>query len=158
LSAAPRWSTRQTLQRGAHHAKQKELKKKGKANRDRKKKTSPYRSKEYLMFTILDEIFTNEYYIRNGYYSFLISPKGEPMQLDIFYPDRKLAFEYDGRQHSEYNPYFHKTKKQFRYLQECDILKDKICKEMGITLIRISHDKKITKDLIIEKLKKSGGI
>lgn len=45
------------------------------------------------MFTVLDEIFTNEYYIRNGYYSFLISPKGEPMQLDIFYPDRKLAFE-----------------------------------------------------------------
>ena len=73
--------------------KTKRAKKKGKANRNRKKKTSPYRSKEYLMFTILDEIFTNEYYIRNGYYSFLISPKGEPMQLDIFYPDRKLAFE-----------------------------------------------------------------
>lgn len=61
----------------------------------------------------------------------------------------------DGRQHSEYNPYFHKTKKQFKYLQQCDKLKDKICEELNITLIRISHDKKVSKELIEEKLKKN---
>lgn len=74
--------------------KEKRARKKGKANRTYKKgnKNTEW-SKEYLMFQILDGIFPGEYYIRNGYYSFLISPKGEPMQLDIFYPDRKLALE-----------------------------------------------------------------
>ena len=67
-------------------------KKKGNNNRKRKKRNPDF-SKEFAMFTILDEIFKGETYIRNGYYSFLISPKGQPMQLDIYYPDRKLALE-----------------------------------------------------------------
>lgn len=74
--------------------KENRARKKGKANRKNNKKSSYAQwSKEYTMFQILDELMPEELYVRNGYYSFLISPKGEPMQLDIYYPERKLAFE-----------------------------------------------------------------
>jgi copper oxidase (laccase) domain-containing protein len=126
------------------------------ANKKRKRSSSATWQKEYQMFNILDEIFPNSYYIRNGYYSFLISPKGEPMQLDIYYPDLRLAVEYDGRQHTEYNAYFHKSKAQFKYLQDCDALKNKLCAQLGITLIRIPYDKKLSKEYIIKKLKEVG--
>lgn len=117
------------------------------ANRRRKP-----RSKEIRMFRALDEVFSGQYYIRNGYYSFLLSPKKAPMQLDIYYPDLKLAFEYDGSQHSQYNEYFFRNQQQFKYLQRCDALKDRLCKELGITLIRITHKNKITPQLIIKKI------
>jgi very-short-patch-repair endonuclease len=85
-----------------------------------------------------------------------MSPKGEPMQLDIYYPQLRLAFEYDGSQHKKYNSYFFKNKKQFEYLQRCDRLKNRICKEIGIELIRINYDKKITLDYIAKKLQDAG--
>jgi hypothetical protein len=50
-------------------------------------------SHEELMFKILREMFPDEEYIRNGYYSFLMSPKQMPMQLDMYFPKMKLAFE-----------------------------------------------------------------
>ncbi len=113
-------------------------------------------SKEELLFRILDEIFPGEYYIRNGYYSFLMSPKGKPMQYDIYYPDLKLAFEYQGRQHYYYNSRFFKNEKQFKYLQRCDRLKKKLSKELGITLIVIDYKKNITKDYVRKRIKLTG--
>lgn len=107
------------------------------------------------MFALLDTIMPGQYYIRNGYYSFLISPKGAPMQFDIYFPEFKLAWEYDGRQHSEYNEFMHKSKKAFRYLQQCDQIKNELCKELGITLIRIRFDKKLTADYLRVKLQEA---
>ena len=44
------------------------------------------------LFALLDK-FIRADYVNNGYYSFLRSPKGAPLQLDRYYPDLKLAFE-----------------------------------------------------------------
>jgi hypothetical protein len=104
----------------------------------------------------LNSIFPNALYIDNGYYSFLLSPKKAPLQLDRYYPDLKIAFEYDGEQHKTYNPYMHKTQAAFAYLQECDRMKNEYCKALGIHLIRISHEKKITKQYILERLDAEG--
>lgn len=122
----------------------------------KKSKSTRNSSKEVKMFRELDGLLPGQYYVRNGYYSFLMSPKHTPMQLDIYYPDLKLAFEYDGRQHAEFNKYFFKSKKQFQYLQRCDKLKDKLCAQLNITLIRISHDKKITPQLLTKKIEETG--
>lgn len=125
----------------------------------RKRKPRPKKvgsSKEMQMFSLMDKLLPGQYYIRNGYYSFLQSPKGSPMQYDLYYPEFKLAMEFDGKQHNEYNPYFFKTKKQFEYLQECDKLKDRYSSAFSITLIRITHDKKITVSLIKERLTAAG--
>lgn len=51
-----------------------------------------------------------------------------------------LAFEYDGRQHSEYSRFFHRNgPNEFIYQVKKDSFKDLKCKEKGIMLIRIPH-------------------
>jgi very-short-patch-repair endonuclease len=68
--------------------------------------------------------------------------------MDRYYPDLKLGFEYDGKQHEEYNKYIHKSKKNFEYYKECDKLKEVACKNKGITLIRVAYNYKITPDAL----------
>lgn len=103
---------------------------------------------ELILFRALNELLKGHDFINHGYYSFLSSPKGYPMQLDRYYPDLKLAWEFDGKQHEEFNKYIHKSKKNFDYYQECDKQKEKFCKEKGITLIRIAWNYKITPDAL----------
>lgn len=118
------------------------------------KRIKPVR--ENRLFEILERIYPGEYYIRNGYYSFLMSPKKKPMQLDIYYPDLNIAFEYQGSQHSRYNKFFFKNKKQFQYLKTCDRLKKKLCKKLGITLICIDYTKELTVEYVKMRIIKAG--
>jgi hypothetical protein len=120
------------------------------------KKTGGYKKRpdnkntqgELILFRALDQLLGNHDFINHGYYSFLPSPKGYPLQLDRYYPDLKLAWEFDGKQHEEYNKYIHKSKKNFDYYKECDRLKEKNCKKKGITLIRIAWNYKITPEAL----------
>jgi hypothetical protein len=100
--------------------------------------------KETQMMRAMGELLPDIDYIINGYYSWLPSPKGSPLQIDWYCPSLKLGVEFDGAQHHEYIKYYHKTKQQFYYLQECDQLKDRICKERGITLLKIPYNTTIT--------------
>ncbi len=72
---------------------------------------------------------------------FLKNPvTGQNLELDGYCADLKLAFEYDGQQHSKYSPYFHKSgPKEFIYQVTKDDFKTKKCKLEGINLIRIPH-------------------
>ena len=76
----------------------------------------------------------------------------EGLELDIYIPELKLAFEYMGKQHYEWIDYFHKTKEEFELLQYRDKCKKKICKIKGITLIRIRYDEKLSEQLVLTKL------
>lgn len=117
---------------------------------------TPQKSKgEFFLNKTLNELLPEASYIDGGYYSFMLSPKGYPMQLDRYYPRLHLAFEYDGKQHDKDTELFFRTEKGFLYQQKCDQLKESICKANKITIIRIKHDEYITKNLIIEKLKAS---
>jgi len=118
------------------------------------KRVKPVR--EGRLFKILEKIYPGEYYIRNGYYSFLVSPKKQPLQLDIYYPDLKIAFEHQGKQHSRYSKFFFKNKKQFEYLKTCDRLKKELCKKLGITLICIDYTKELSVEYIKMRIVKSG--
>jgi hypothetical protein len=71
------------------------------------------------------------------YHKWLKSKNGGQMHLDGYNEELKLAFEYQGRQHYEYTPYFHKTKKRFEEKKALDDLKRKLCKDHGITLIEL---------------------
>lgn len=62
---------------------------------------------------------------------------GRNLELDGFCEELSIAFEYDGEQHCRPNSYFHKTPEDFINQTKRDDLKDKICKERGIKLIRI---------------------
>lgn len=107
---------------------------------------------EYFLAKTLNSIFPEAQCIDGGYYSFLPSPKGYPMQLDRYYPRLHLAFEYDGKQHESDNDYFYRKEADFEYRKQCDELKEKLCQEHKITIIRIYHSDYINKDLIRKKL------
>lgn len=61
------------------------------------------------------------------------------LELDCYNADLRLALEYDGRQHAEYVPHFHKNKQAFRDQVTRDIMKEGMCRKLGITLIRVPH-------------------
>jgi len=61
------------------------------------------------------------------------------LELDGYNEDLQLAFEYQGKQHYQHVPYFHKDITQFYAQQERDQRKYKICQEKGITLILIPY-------------------
>jgi hypothetical protein len=123
------------------------------------KKRKPSRSKkEGLMQKVLNELLPDAEFIDNGYYSWLESPRGSQLQLDRYYPGLKLAFEFNGRQHYEFNRYMHKDQKAFEYLQECDDKKRRDCKKHGVTLISIKYNKTITKEYMLKRFKQAGVI
>lgn len=125
--------------------------------RSKKTKTTPWKSETY-MFKVLNEMFPKTNYCINGYYSWLPSPKGEPMQLDWYSYELGLAFEYEGIQHYKYSRYFHKTKQEFKYLQECDKLKQELCEKEGVTLVTIKYDLNMNVRTIANELKKKNKI
>lgn len=57
--------------------------------------------------------------------------------LDFFLPKRKLAYEVQGRQHTEFVPFFHKNEAGFKEHQTRDSNKKRFCEINEITLIYI---------------------
>lgn len=65
---------------------------------------------------------------------------GRNLELDFFFEEQKVAIEYDGRQHHEYVPWFHRGGiVDFVAQQRRDRLKDDLCRHHGIKLIRVSY-------------------
>lgn len=84
--------------------------------------------------------------VKNNYRpDFLCNPKTKRnLELDIFIeivrPVSKLiAVEFNGRQHNEYVPLYHKTRSEFVNQQYRDKFKSDVCKEKDIKLVIISH-------------------
>ncbi len=75
--------------------------------------------------------------------------------LDIYLPRLKIAFEYDGRQHFEYNEHFHGSRDNFIKARRRDDEKDELCEQQGITLIRVAYNEKMDKELVLSKLEKA---
>jgi len=121
----------------------------------RKKPDTKHTQGEVLLFRALDLLLPQYEYINHGFYSFLQSPKGYPMQLDRYYPTLKLAWEFDGRQHEEYSKYLHGSKEEYLYYRECDRLKEKQCRDRGITLIRVAWNHKITPEALKRDIQKA---
>ena len=132
------------------HTKKNMKKEEGKSKKPsyKKKPDNKNTQGELILFHALDRLLKGYDYINHGYYSFLPSPKGHPLQLDRYYPDLKLAFEFDGKQHAEYNKWMHGSKKNFDYYKQCDQLKEENCKKKGITLIRVAWNYKITPEAL----------
>lgn len=62
-------------------------------------------------------------------FDFVIYNKGKPY----------ICIEFDGKQHFEFTPYFHKTIFNFKKQQEWDRRKNKYCLMHKITLIRVPY-------------------
>jgi hypothetical protein len=78
------------------------------------------------------------------------------LELDLFNEELKLAVEYNGKQHYEYIPYFHKTKDSFYNQQYRDQIKKNLCEKNNIILIDVPYNIKIEdiKSYLINQINK----
>ena len=75
------------------------------------------------------------------------------MHLDGYCRDLNLAFEYNGRQHYERVAYW-QSDSDFQNQIKRDTLKDRLCEENSVHLIRISHSEKDIESHIRRQLSK----
>ena len=86
--------------------------------------------------------------------SWLLSEKGNRLEIDGFNEENGLGFEYQGKQHFEFDGYIHRTKAKFMETKKHDRIKKRICDEKGYLILYRSYKLKYKdfKDFIIEKL------
>lgn len=80
------------------------------------------------------------------------------LELDCFDPELKIAIEFDGAQHFKYIPFFHKNPEAFNNQKYRDYMKEVMCRDNGVILIRVPHTVKVSdiKAFLIKELRKAG--
>ena len=83
---------------------------------------------------------------------------GRNLELDGYNHELKLAFEYNGAQHAQFVPKFHRTIDDYLQQIQRDKEKRQLCFENNITLIEIPHTIKYEdlEDYIKSKLRTNG--
>jgi len=79
------------------------------------------------------------------------------LELDCYDPQLKLAVEYNGIQHYQYNKFFHRNKEHFLNQKYRDDMKRRICKDYNITLIEVPYTIKVEniESYLIQELRKN---
>ena len=71
---------------------------------------------------------------------FLSNPVGgHNLELDVYNSELNLACEYNGKQHYEFVPFFHPSRKDFELQQYRDEFKRRLCKEVRLDLIEVPY-------------------
>lgn len=101
---------------------------------------------ETQLYNIVKKIFPNETIIRHYRPDWL-----EKLELDIYIPDLKIAFEYQGQQH------YHPIKawggeKSLKELKERDEKKKELCYSNSIKLIEVDYSEPLTEEHIRKRL------
>ena len=61
------------------------------------------------------------------------------LELDLYFPEVKIAIEINGGMHYRFVRYFHRTQENFEKQQQRDLKKKELCEELGIRLVEIPN-------------------
>lgn len=106
---------------------------------------------ETYMANLIRKMFPNKKIIRHYRPKWLSG-----LELDVYIPDIKLAFEYNGIQHYEPVDYFggiNSFKKQVKR----DQLKKELCASRNVDLIIVKYDENLSIELLNQKIKNNTG-
>jgi len=93
---------------------------------------------------VLEKIFNKPFNkARPSFLNNKITGGNYNLEIDCYNDELKLGVEYDGAQHHKYIPYFHKNKEAFYNQKYRDTLKEYMCKENGVILIRVPYTIKV---------------
>jgi very-short-patch-repair endonuclease len=92
---------------------------------------------EEKLYDLLKHCFPGKEIIREYTFS-------NGLRLDFYIPELNVAWEVDGAQHQQWTEHFHKTKSDYYIAQNRDEQKEYICEGLGINLIRIPSEEKLT--------------
>lgn len=83
---------------------------------------------------------------------------GKPLEIDCCNLDLQLGVEYNGKQHYEYVPAFHKNEEAFKLQLYRDEMKKKLCEEHGFILITVPYTIPVAsiENFLIENLQRLG--
>lgn len=99
---------------------------------------------EMTLFKLIESVFQDaQHHVNPAWLT--------PQHLDIFVHSKKLAFEYQGKQHYEAIDFFG-GEDSFEKRKQLDDLKMKKCKSNEVILIHWRYDEPITKDVLDIKL------
>jgi hypothetical protein len=89
---------------------------------------------------ILKKIFQKPFSkIRPQFLNNVVTGGLHNLEIDCYDEDLRLGVEYQGKQHYEFTPYFHKNKEAFYNQKYRDELKRRMCKDNRITLIEVPY-------------------
>ena len=115
---------------------------------------------ELRMKELLDKFFPDVAYINNHRPQWLVNPKTSALlELDRYYPELKLAFEFQGDQHYRFIAKYHGSKAGFNRQVERDRLKRKQCQEQGVFLCYVHANDLLDygMDSVIDGLERAKG-
>lgn len=75
------------------------------------------------------------------------------LRIDLYIKDLKIGFEYDGKQHKEFNSFHFETQYDFIKAQNRDYEKSFMCEKMGIAIVRFAHDEQLSVGLVKAKIR-----
>ena len=104
---------------------------------------------------VMQKLFDKPFYkIRPQFLNNPVTFGTNNLELDCFNEELKLAVEYDGAQHYKFIPHFHKTYEGFMNQRYRDYMKEQMCKDNKIRLIRVPYTVKIEhiESFIVKKL------
>lgn len=101
---------------------------------------------ETTMFKIIEDIF-NEYQCKRHYRPDWL----QGLEIDIYIPELKLGFEYNGIQHYEAVEHWG-GETQLLKQQRYDQIKQDLCEEYNVKLITIKYDEPLSKEYILTKI------
>ena len=126
------------------------------SSRKNTKSLSPSSYGEQECYRVLQRLFPRHKF-RKVRPNFLNSHKTHHnLELDMYCEELNIAVEYNGRQHYEYVPYYHKCKEDFYDQVKRDRLKQTLCRKHKVKLIVVPYWITDIEEYLRQQLEKYG--
>jgi len=111
-----------------------------------------FHSHEIELTKIIERFYGPKNVVTGYHPLWAISIKGSLLEFDIYIPNKNMLIEYNGIQHYEFTPCFHKNKTSFLLQKRRDKRKAKLAKNNGFKLIVFKYDEPLFEDYVINKI------